>query len=103
MIQIRIIISVVLKGIGTTPWDVSDTWGTFFGWQNSRCWPLLVLNGRGPGVLIIQPQVSYSSVKMNRPVFRLTVEYSHQIGMKVENTADNQLSVDPKSFPMCIL
>ena len=56
----------------------------------------------GPGALIIQPQVGCSSIMTNRPAFRLTVEYAHQIGTKVENTADNQLSLDPKS-PTCIL
>lgn len=37
------------------------------------------------------------STMMNRPAFCLTVEYSHQIGTKVEKTADDQPSLDPKS------
>ena len=77
--------------------------GGIFWWTKQSVLASAGIERAGPGTLIIQPQVSYSSVMTNRPAFHLTVEYSRQIGTKVENTADNQLSVNPKSFPTWIL
>lgn len=77
--------------------------GGIFWWTKQSVLASAGIERAGPRILIIQPQVSYFSLMTNHPAFHLTVEYSHQIGTKVENTADNQLSINPKSFPTCIL